>query len=145
DLLGSTFSDHILSYFNTSFNSDIVALANDFLTKIYGQSPSTNAFWTPERVSSSDVLQKVNDLGYSYTFVDQMRHVFKWFGRNSALGNDGYRINQINNIRAFIINDGVSTQLFLNDDNGLPILLRQLLSRKARDGEQDQVVAFVNL
>src|SRR5207237_8908855 len=56
DLLGSTFSDHILSYFNTSFNSDNVALANDFLTKIYGQTPSPNAFWSPERVSSLAVL-----------------------------------------------------------------------------------------
>ena len=82
--------------------------------------------------------------GSSYTFVDQMRHIFKWFGRNSALGNDGYRINQINNTKAFVINDGVGSQLFLNDDNGLPVLLRQLLSRKARDSQQDQAVTFIN-
>ena len=73
-----------------------------------------------------------------------MRHVFKWFGRNSALGSDGYRINQINNTNAFVINDGIGTQLFLNDDNGLPVLLRQLLSRKVRDAQQDQVIMFVN-
>src|SRR6202011_435445 len=29
-------------------------------------------------------------------------------------------------------------------DNGLPILLRQLLSRKVRNGQQDQVITFVN-
>jgi len=144
DLLGSTFSDHILDYFTSAYNMDNVGLANGFLTTIYGHAPSTSVFWTPERVSDSGVLQKVSDLGFSYTFIDQMRHVFKWFGRNSALGNDGYRINQINGTKTFVISDGVSTQLFLNDDNGLPVLLRQLLSRKARDGQQDQVVAFVN-
>src|SRR5207253_3839695 len=86
----------------------------------------------------------VKDAGFNYTFVDQMRHIFKWFGRNSALGNDGYRINQINNTSSFVISDGISTQLFANTDNGLPTILRQLLNRKARDGQQDQVVTFVN-
>ncbi len=144
DLLGTTFSDHILGYFTTAYNADNVGLANDFLTTIYGHAPSGSVFWTPERVSDSNVLQKVADLGFNYTFVDQMRHIFKWFGRDSALGNDGYRINQINNIKTFSISDGVSNQLFLNDDNGLPVLLRQLLSRKARDSQQDQAVIFVN-
>ncbi|HEY4281901.1 MAG TPA: alpha-amylase family glycosyl hydrolase [Chthoniobacterales bacterium] len=144
DLLGSTFSDHVLDYFNSPFNIDNVSLANNFLANIYGHAPSTAVFWTPERVSDSGVLQKTNDAGFQYTFVDQMRHIFKWFGRNSALGNDGYRINQINNTKAFVISDAVSNQLFVNDDNGLPVLLRQLLSRKARDGQQDQVVTFIN-
>ncbi len=144
DLLGSTFSDHILDYFPTAYNIDNVGLANSFLMSIYGQAPSANVFWTPERVSDSGVLQKVSDLGFNYTFVDQMRHIFKWFGRNSALGSDGYRINQVNNAKTFVINDSIGAQLFLNNDNGLPGLLRQLLSRKARDGQQDQVVTFVN-
>ncbi|MDQ2919172.1 MAG: hypothetical protein M3R10_04760, partial [Verrucomicrobiota bacterium] len=144
DLLGTTFSDHILDYFPSAFNIDNVTLAGGFLNSIYGHNPSPNIFWTPERVSDSGVLQKVSDLGYGYTFVDQLRHVFKWFGRNSALGSDGYRLNQINNTKTFVINDSIGTQLFSNSDNGLPVLLRQLLNRKARDGQQDQVVTFVN-
>ena len=144
DLLGSTFSDHMLDYFPDAYNVDNVALANGFLTQIYGASPSSKVLWTPERVSDSGVLQKVSDLGFQYTFVDQMRHVFNWFGRSSALSNDGYRINQINNTNALVINDTASPYLFQNNDNGLPILLRQLLNRKARDSQQDQVVTFVN-
>jgi Alpha amylase, catalytic domain/Glycosyl hydrolase family 57 len=144
DLLGTTFSDHMLDYFPSTYNIDNIGLANDFLTKIYGAAPSNKVFWTAERVSDSGVLQKVSDLGFQYTFVDQMRHIFKWFGRSSALGDDGYRINQINNTKAFVVNDGASTYLLQNDDNGLPILMRQLLNRKARDGQQDQVVVFVN-
>ncbi|MDQ6624784.1 MAG: alpha-amylase family glycosyl hydrolase, partial [Verrucomicrobiota bacterium] len=145
DLLGTTFSDHILPYFSAAFNADNVALANTFLSSIYGHAPSSKVFWTPERVSSSGVLQKVSGLGFGYTFVDQMRHLFKWFGRTSALGNDGYRVNQVANTKEFVINDGISSQLFANTDNGLPVLLRQLLSRKVRDSQQDQVVVFVNL
>ncbi len=144
DLLGSTFSDHILPYFSTHYNVDNIALAGNFLSSIYGRAPSGSVLWTPERVSSSDVLQKVSGAGFGYTFVDQMRHVFKWFGRSSALGSDGYRVNQIGNTKAFVINDGVSSQLFVNDDNGAPVLLRQLLSRKARDSQQDQVITFLN-
>lgn len=144
DLLGTTFSDHMVRYFPTAYNTDNIALAADFLTKIYGHAPSTNVFWTPERVSDSSVLQKVADAGFNYTFIDQMRHVTKWFGRTSALGSDGYRLNQINGTNAIVINDGISAQLFNNDDNGLPSILRQLLSRKARDGQQDQVITFVN-
>ncbi len=40
DLLGSTFSDHLLPYFNTAFNTDNISLARDFLTNIYGHLPS---------------------------------------------------------------------------------------------------------
>ena len=144
DLLGSTFSDHMLDYFPDAYNADNVALANNFLTTIYGTPPSTKVLWTPERVSDSGVLQKVANIGFQYTFIDQLRHVFNWFGRNSALSNDGYRINQINNTNAFVINDGAGPYLFQNDDNGLPVLMRQLLNRKARDSQQDQVVIFVN-
>jgi hypothetical protein len=144
DLLGSTFSDHIPRYFTSPYNIDNVALANDFLTKIYGAAPSNKVFWSPERVSDSATLQKVSDLGFQYTLVDQMRHIFKWFGRNSALGSDGYRINQINNAKAFVINDTDGTYLFQNTDNGVPTLIRQLLNRKARDSQQDQVVVFEN-
>ena len=144
DLLGSTFSDHMLDYFPDSYNADNVALANSFLTQIYGSAPSNKVLWTPERVSDSNVLQKVADLGYPYTFVDQMRHIFKWFGRSSALSDDGYRINQINNTNALVINDTAGSYLLQNDDNGLPVLMRQLLNRKARDPQQDQVVIFEN-
>ncbi len=144
DLLGSTFADHMLGYFPDAYNADNIALANTFLTSIYGSAPSSSVLWLPERVADSNVLQKVTNAGFQYTFVDQMRHIFNWFGRNSALGDDGYRINQINTTKEFVINDSASTYLLQNDDNGLPILMRQLLNRKARDSQQDQAVIFVN-
>ncbi|MBE7194923.1 MAG: hypothetical protein INR66_20910, partial [Gordonia polyisoprenivorans] len=78
DLLGSTFSDHILPYFDTALNRDNVSLAKDFLTGIYGVAPSSQVLWTPERVSDAGVLNTAASLGYPYTFIDQMRHVEKW-------------------------------------------------------------------
>ncbi len=141
-LLGTTFSDHILPYFDKPYNSNNVALAQSFLTGMYSNPPSTAVFWTPERVVDADVLDKVADLGATHTFVDQMRHITKWFGRTSALGNDGYRINQVNGVNCFVINDQASTYRFQNHDYGLSLPLRALLSRKARSGQQDQVITI---
>ncbi len=142
DLLGTTFSDHPLAYFSQPFNRDNVTLASEFLTKIYGVTPSTEVFWPAERIVDAGTLDRVGDLGFRFTFVDQMRHLFKWFGRQSAIGNDGYRINRLNGMNAFSVNDGNDNQLFANDDNGIPLQLRALLNRKARDNQQDQIVTL---
>jgi hypothetical protein len=140
-LLGTTFAGHILTPFPDEFNVDNVDLAEQFLQNIYGTLPSQNCFLPPERVADSTTLTKITSvLGYQYGFVDQFRHIFKWFGRSSALGNDGYRINQINGAKTFVINDQASTYRFQNNDRGLNMPLRQLLHRKAQSATQDQVV-----
>ncbi len=142
DLLGSTFADHMISYFPLAFNSANVSLANDFLTNFYGGTHSSSVFWNPERVADSATFSQIQGLGYSYTFIDQMRHVQKWFGRNSSLGDDGYRLNQVNGVKCFVINDQAATYRFQNTDNGVALSLRDLLQRKARSGTQDQVIVL---
>ena len=144
DLLGSTFSDHILPYFDSTLNRDNVALANEFLTNIYHVAPSAKVFWTPERVSNDGVLAKVNDLGFTHTFIDQTRHVAKWFGRASELSSDGYRLNRINGENCFVISDALGGYMLENDDNGVPLLLRETLLTMARSSQQDQVVVLMN-
>ena len=57
-------------------------------------------------------------LGFGYTFIDQTQHVFDWFGRTSSLDNDAYRINSINGVNAFVINDNLGKYLFQTQDNG---------------------------
>lgn len=142
DLLGSTFADHIISYFPPDFNAANVTLANEFLTHFYAGRQSSAVFWNPERVADANTLGQIQTLGFSHTFIDQMRHVRKWFGRDSALGDDGYRINQVNGVKCFVINDQAGTYRFLNTDNGVALSLRDLLHRKARSGTQDQVVVL---
>jgi glycosidase len=144
NLLGSTFSDHMLAYFPSDFNAANVGLANQFLSAFYDNRQSARTLWNPERVADSATLAQISGLGYTHTFVDQMRHVLKWFGRTSALSNDGYRINLVNGVRCFVINDTASTYRFQNTDNGLAAPLRELLSRKARSGTQDQVVILLS-
>jgi len=143
--LATTFSDPILPYFTPDFIADNVELAHDLIREIYGVAPSPRVFWTPERVVDNDVLRKVRDLGYTHTFIDQMRHVLKWYGRTSALTDDGYRIQRISpggggDVNAFVINDQASTFRFDNHDQGLGLPLRRLFSKKARSGLHDQVV-----
>lgn len=142
-LMASTFSDNMMPYFTPEFVQDNDALARQFLNEIYGATiTSNNVFWTPERLADDDVLHKIrNVLGYRATVLDQMEHYFTWFGRSAALGDDGYRINRINEVETFAINNGASDFRFSTDDNGLDMSLRALFNRKAR-GAQDQVVTW---
>ncbi len=142
DLISSTFSDHILKYFGSGFNANNVALANQYLQNIYGASPSPNVFWLPEQVCNDSVLAQVQNLGYNYTFVDQSQHIFDWFGWAESLNDDAYRINSINGMNVFVINDNLGQYLFQTQDGGPSTYLRQLLNDKARDSEQDQVLIF---
>jgi hypothetical protein len=142
EFLGTTFSDHIPQYFPDAFNLDNVALAESYYADIYAAAPSASVFYPPERVLSSSALERIAALGFTHAFADQMRHLVKWFGRTSALGEAGYSINRINGVDLFVINDQASSFRFLNHDGGLNFPLRELLSRKARAAKQDQVIVL---
>ncbi|MBJ7259098.1 MAG: hypothetical protein JHD33_06110 [Chthoniobacterales bacterium] len=142
-LVGSTFSDHIPKYFLQAFNNENKALAQDFLDGIYGSNTASRSiFWAPERVLDTTSLETIAGMGYGYTFADQMRHFLKWFGRTSALGEGGYRLNEVNGMRVFPIHDVTSSYLDQTLDEGASLAMRQLLSRRSRSGVQDQVVVL---
>ncbi|HEY8241601.1 MAG TPA: hypothetical protein VIH35_09145, partial [Kiritimatiellia bacterium] len=144
-LLASTFSDHILPYFTPEYNRDNNALAKEFLGAIYGATfDGDSVFWPPERVLDADAFSKITDMGYTYTLVDQDTHLFAWLGRTTSLSDDGYRINQINGVKCFVINNDASNYRFQNNDGGLNLPLRGLFNRKARSGTQDQVVTLMS-
>lgn len=139
-LMASTYSDHILPYFTAAFNSHNVALATETLNRIYGANINSNSvFWAPERVVDGDVLGKILGLGFRSTLVDQNTHIWNWYGRQVALGDDGYRINKINNVNCFVINNAADDYRFSNADRGLALPMRELFNRRARSGRQDQV------
>ena len=144
-ILGSTFSDHVPKYFPLAFNQQNKALSENFLDSIYGQgaaAASRQAFWTPERVLDDETLSGVASLGYTHTFADQTRHLAKWFGRTSALGTDGFRINEVNGMKIIPIHDETSEYLDQTFDEGSAQPVRELLSRRSRSGIQDQVVVL---
>ncbi|MCX6968855.1 MAG: alpha-amylase family glycosyl hydrolase [Verrucomicrobia bacterium] len=144
-ILGSTFADHVPKYFPQAFNNTNIGLANNFLDAIYGNgttAASRQAFWAPERVLDDETLGLISGMGYGYTFADQTRHFVKWFGRTSALGTDGFRINQVNGVKIFPIHDVTSEYLDQTQDEGASEPVRELLSRRARSDIQDQVVVL---
>ena len=142
-LMGSTYSDHILPYFTDAFNSNNVALATETLNRIYGANINSNSvFWPPERVLDSGTFGKILNLGFRYSLVDQNTHIWNWYGRTVALGDDGYRINKINGVNCFVINNAANDYRFTNYDSGLAIPLRELFSRRARSGTQNQVATI---
>jgi hypothetical protein len=134
-LLGTTFSDHLLPYFTSEFNEDNLALANEFLRAFYGTNAvSAKTFWTPERLLDHDVLAKVAQLGFSYTFCDQMLHLRQWFGFSSAVGVDGYRIHRVNNVNLIPISDLFYQPQFSQTDSGPSLAFREQLNKTARNG-----------
>ncbi len=144
-VLGSTFADHIPKYFPQAFNNSNKALSETFLDTIYGNGAATasrQAFWAPERVLDDETLTQVAAMGYNYTFADQTRHFVKWFGRTSALGTDGFRINEVNGVKIFPIHDVTSEYLDQTLDEGSTQAVRELLSRRSRGFIQDQVVVL---
>ena len=142
-LLASTFSDHLLPYFSVAFNSDNARLAEEFLSQIYGVQFSANSvFWTPERVIDGDVLGKISGMGYGATVIDQDSHLWHWFGRNTALSDDGYRVNRIHDVACFVINNSVDQYKYAVFDGGPALALRELFNRRARSGTQDQVITL---
>ncbi len=144
ELLGTTFSDHMIGYFSNAYNQDNKALAADMMQRIYQQTPSAQVFWNPERVADATVFPRISAMGYTHTFIDQMRHLFVWQGRNTALSDDGYRLNRYHGVTCFVINDQASSYRYQNLDNGFPDPWRNLFHRKARSGTQDQVVVIQN-
>ena len=142
-LFGTTFADQVVPFASSTFTADSVDLANDVLTEIYSSTPSNTIFWPAEGVVDDSVLATIESMGFTYTVVDQMRHFFKWFGRTQALGEAGYQINNVNGIGLFPIHDFASTFRFENEDRGLNLPLRELLSRRARSNTQDQVLSLL--
>ena len=142
-LFGTTFADQVVPFASPAFTADSVALAKDVLTEIYSSSPSSSVFWPAESVVDDSVLATIQSMGYTHTVVDQMRHFLKWFGRSQALGEAGYQINEVNNVGLFPIHDFASTFRFQNEDHGLNLPLRELLSRRARSATQDQVLSLL--
>ena len=142
-LFGTTFADQVVPFASSAFTADSVDLANDVLTDIYSSAPSSTVFWPAERVVDDSVLATIKSMGFTHTVVDQMRHFFKWFGRTQALGETGYQINKVNDIGIFPIHDFASTFRFQNEDLGLNLPLRELLSRRARSAKQDQILSLL--
>ncbi|MDW8344695.1 MAG: alpha-amylase family glycosyl hydrolase [Verrucomicrobiae bacterium] len=149
-LVTGMFADHIAPYFTGSVNRTGIQLQNEILRRTFGPTAVTadSPLYLAERVVDGKTLSDLAaHSGHNFLILDQMVHLWWWGeqlygfgnGRQTALGDDGYRINRLNGMRAFFIS-GASDQMYFNTDFGLTHALRQVLIRKALSSGRDQLV-----
>ena len=143
-LLGTTFAGHVPNYTTAAFDAANIDTAHHMLFDIYGVAPSDDVLYLQERTADDQTLQRLGNLQFTHTLLDQREHIESWFGRTEALGDNGYRINRIHGIDTFVIHDRLSENLFANTDGGAPTQIRRLLSRKSRSGEQQQAITLLS-
>lgn len=143
-LTGTSFAGHAHTHTTLDFDSANIRLAESVLAGIYGEGPSTEVIYIAERLIGPDVLDRIRDLGYSHTFIDQREHMETWFGRTQALGTNGFRPNRVNQVNTLVLHDDISRFRFDNLDGGAPLQLRGLLSRKSRSSQQQQVTIIIS-
>ena len=151
-LIGGVLAEHIMPYFENArshhggegANAATVRLNDELLDRIYGQSPRS-VFWIPERVTRgttfADVIADASGKRnrYDYAVVDQVTHVARWFGHADAHSSKGHKVNRINGVKCFLINDEADQWKFANSDGGLWIWTRRGLIDKALDPDQEQL------
>ncbi len=149
-LVSGMFADHIAPYFTGTVNRAGIQLQDEIMRRTYGSASVTpdTPLYLAERVMDGKTLTDLAvNSGHNFVILDQLVHLWWWGeqlygfgnGRQVALGDDGYRINRFNGMRALFIS-GSSDQMFFNTDFGLTFPLRQLLIRKALSSGRDQLV-----
>jgi len=145
-LVGGVLAEHILPYFESrgdpkkDVTARSAAAAEAFYREVYGISRRPRVFWTPERVIRGTTFADIRRAGYEFTVIDQVTHIWQWFGKAEALSPSGYKLNRIGGVSCFLVNDEADQWKFASTDGGLWIGLRHLLLGKALDPDQEQVV-----
>ncbi|MGE0709757.1 MAG: hypothetical protein AB7N76_21950 [Planctomycetota bacterium] len=151
-LIGGVIAEHIMPFFENArsaqggegVNAAATRLNDELLDRIYGKH-ARSVFWIPERVVRGQTLSDVthdaqgNPTGYRFAVIDQITHLARWFGRADAEGRNGHKLNRINGVGCFLINDGADQWKFANTDGGLWIWTRRELVGRALDADQEQL------
>jgi hypothetical protein len=139
-LVGGVLAEHILPFFERSGVTEAsVALNHELLQDVY-QCAVPRIFWTPERVIRGATFHDIKSSGYQWTILDQHNHIWKWYGKSDALTNNGYKVNRIEGVNCFLINDEPDQSKFSVTDGGVYRGTRELLLGKALDADQEQIV-----
>jgi len=151
-IMGGVLAEHILPFFENALsdrggggvNGSSVRLNELLLDRLYGTGGRT-VFWIPERVVRGETFADVladgqgRATGYRYSVVDQVTHLDRWFGHTDAHSSNGHKINRINGVSCFVINDEADQWKFANTDGGLWVWTRRQLVGKALDADQEQL------
>ncbi len=138
-LIGGVFSEHILPYFEGSgVTPSSARLFEHVLDEVYGVAPP-KVFWSPERVLRGSTFADVRAAGYRWTVIDQLNHLATWYGPD-AFSNRGHKINRVNGVDCFVINDDADQMKFAVTDGGTWLDTRLQLIQKALDPDQEQLI-----
>jgi hypothetical protein len=143
DLLVGPYADLFLPHFTGEVCQAAIDAGREILHSVYGVSGPNwwDVFWVPERVLWGPTLGELANRGIYFTVIDQWTHLYNWFGRNAAIGPNGYKIQEINGVKCFPVSKMASDELFYQDDSGATVLLRRVLHGKAQEfWARDQVV-----
>ncbi|CAN5309918.1 hypothetical protein BH09SUM1_BH09SUM1_14540 [soil metagenome] len=141
EVVRGVYSEHIMPFFEGQVNQDSIALNNDYLTRVLGASAptATSTFWIPERVVRGSTFADLTATGFHYTILDQINHLRSWFG--STAENAGKnKINRINGVNCFMINDAQDRFKFANTDGGLYLDTRKDLIDLALDADPEKLI-----
>ncbi len=139
-LIGGVLADHIAPFFEGSgVNETSVRWNHDTLEAIY-QVAVPRIYWTPERVIRGATFEDIKSSGYGWTVLDQHSHIWQWYGKHDALSKRGYKIQRINGVQCFLINEEPDRAKFTVTDDGAFRDTRALLLGKAMDPDQEQIV-----
>lgn len=158
-LIGGVTAEHIMPYFEGAVNVKSMQLFNELMFETWGLTTAeVPVMHTPERVIRSrptggspltgftfpDILAG----GYLATYLDEVTHYHWWFdsGNTTWTGQGGtdvspneHKIQLVNGVYCFLINDREDQSKFGNDDGGAMKDTRFTLTEKARHADQAQL------
>lgn len=147
-LLAGPYAEQALPFFNSALNQASLEMNGLALNTIYGTSfPNWwDVHFYPERMMDGPTLTQLAGLGAYFGVVDQYTHLYNWFGREAALKEEGFKLNDVNGVKLFAINQQAADDIFVRHDGGLSLGLRGLLSKKANEWwARDQAVVMFSL
>ncbi len=158
-LIGGVTAEHIMPYFEGAANVTSIQLFNELMLSAFGLTTAqVPVMHVPERVIRSrptggspltgftfpDILAG----GYTATYLDEVTHYHWWFDPSNTTwtGQGGtdvspneHKIQLVNGVYCFLINDREDQAKFGNDDGGAMMDTRYTLVEKARHADQAQL------
>ncbi len=154
-LIGGVFAEHIMPFFNGPINQNSIDHFDDMVQDIWGLTPADmRVMHTPERVINSvaaasglDPFDDIAASAYTATYLDEVSHIRNWLypseiwtGINGDYGvPHQHKIQYINGVYCFQINDNEDQYKFWQQDSGAHTLWRRYLLYKAMDTDQAQL------
>jgi hypothetical protein len=160
-LIGGVYSEHIMPYFEGETNRVSMDLFEELSLEVFGVGAADmKVMHIPERVVRSQAIPSppgpltgmtyadIAATTYSATYVDEVTHFHHWFDSANTQwsGNGGgfdapaqHKIQLINGVYNFLINDREDQAKFANDDEGAKLDMRFVLGDKALHADQAQI------